>query len=507
MMRRLTLAVVIAAGAITGALLVSNGRTNVREAEAVPTQVMVINSNICFFLTLSDTFTPLQCIFPQLTSPASLRAVANERGLDPGIMTPEDWAGIDLDGNQVHQTDGKMYVFAFVDDLSPVTFELPRGGGQFTNGTRTFTCNATSPTPRDRDCGATTGIGTSEPVDGMVVAAFSCTDATCDLGEHSLNVIQEGVLFPMTYTVVGEPGQVEFFTLETQVQSGVADATECPLETDVAGFTEALGRPQKTVIIARALDRGGNAVTGALINWTVDPGESGVIAGPVTPTLDLGGFGFGAPNVLCALEGVDPSTISVTAQITRSAQGTTFDGNATEDDESVDFDLIGEPVNLTLSVAPDAVACDGASSATVSAQVSDADGNPAVGGTQVRFDVQVLGTANPIVAGTGEGGVATSIVTPLAVQDTGIPVIVTVEGVSDSILVRCGAGVTPAPGATPPGGVGTPPGGAPGGTIRPPDTGSGGDLDGRGALNVWVAIALFAGAMGLVGTRLALRRV
>jgi len=37
-------------------------------------------------------------------------------------------------------------------------------------------------------------------------------------------------------------------------------------------------------------------------------------------------------------------------------------------------------------------------------------------------------------------------------------------------------------------------------------TGTGGDVDGQGALNVWAAVGLFVGALGLVGARLTLRR-
>jgi hypothetical protein len=178
--------------------------------------------------------------------------------------------------------------------------------------------------------------------------------------------------------------------------------------------------------------------------------------------------------------------------------------------------VVGPPDNMTLAVAPAVVACDGAASAEVSATVSDAEGNPVANGTRVRFDVQVLGLANPITATTTDG-VAKSTITPLAASDTGVPVVVS-SGISrdggifsttttGSALVACGPGGAPAPGAPAPGGGAAPGGGPPTGTVRPPDTGSGGDLDGRGALNVWMAVGLFAGAMALVGARLALRRI
>ena len=101
---------------------------------------------------------------------------------------------------------------------------------------------------------------------------------------------------------------------------------------------------------------------------------------------------------------------------------------------------------------------------------------------------------------------SSSTLTALSGIGRGVTVLVSVDDIERSIVVGCTEG-----GAPPPPGEGTPttpppPGeGTPGGTITPPDTGTGGDIDGRGAMPLWAGLALLIGAMGLVGARLGLR--
>jgi hypothetical protein len=140
----------------------------------------------------------------------------------------------------------------------------------------------------------------------------------------------------------------------------------------------------------------------------------------------------------------------------------------------------------------------------VAATVKDANGDLIANGTPVKFDIQVLGTANPIVATTTDG-IATSVITPLAAIGTGAPVVITAgeDEASVAFLVQCQAGSPQAP-PTPGTGTGT---GQPGSGITGPDTGSGGQAGGRAELNAWPAVALFVAAMGLAGARFGLRRV
>jgi hypothetical protein len=136
-------------------------------------------------------------------------------------------------------------------------------------------------------------------------------------------------------------------------------------------------------------------------------------------------------------------------------------------------------------------------SSTVSATLTDAEGNPAVDGNIVRFDVKALGIASPIEAKSAAGA-ATTKVTPLSDLAKGVTVKATllltegeeVEGettpgratptptieeisvpdIEKSILVECAA----APGVPVPGAPA--PSGAP--AISPPATGDGGYLQG-----------------------------
>jgi hypothetical protein len=172
----------------------------------------------------------------------------------------------------------------------------------------------------------------------------------------------------------------------------------------------------------------------------------------------------------------------------------------------VDGFAVGAGSNLALSVDPPAINCDGVTSATVNATVTNKDGDNAADGTDVSWSVQALGTANPLVSNVTAGKTSTTV-TPLAGNVSGVTVIADVNGNQASTLVSCAPGGSLPP---PAGGGQQPGGGTAGGGGRPtivgPDTGSGGDLDGAGPLSAWPAVALFVAAMGLVGARWAIRR-
>jgi hypothetical protein len=172
--------------------------------------------------------------------------------------------------------------------------------------------------------------------------------------------------------------------------------------------------------------------------------------------------------------------------------------------ENIDFTILGPPDSVSSMVAtPATVACDGTQSAELAVTVLDENGDNVANGWEVEFSIQVLGTANPLVATTTDG-VAKSTITPLAAIGTGAPVVITVGDLQTSFLVQCQAGSPQQPGGTSAPGTGT---GRPGGAISGPDTGSGGMAGGRGELSVLPAVALFVAAMALAGARLGLRRV
>src|SRR5207248_2023017 len=182
---------------------------------------------------------------------------------------------------------------------------------------------------QDPDCGGPVGTtpipgGTGlRGQDHVVITELTCSLASCPTrGAQTVTVEQGGIVFPKPFKVVGEARTVSFFTLEKDLQAGVANnATtgkpDCPLIATLAYFTKSLGEAEKTIIIARALDIDGNPITGAWFNWTIDDTSKAVIASPISPTLDLGSFGFGAPNIICAPASALAGTITVKAQLTR----------------------------------------------------------------------------------------------------------------------------------------------------------------------------------------------
>ena len=111
-----------------------------------------------------------------------------------------------------------------------------------------------------------------------------------------------------------------------------------------------------------------------------------------------------------------------------------------------DFTVTGVPATIALTASPAAIACNGASHSTVTALVTDSAGNNVPDGTVVTFSVVSQGTANPINT-TTTAGVATSTVTPLSGDISGV-----VVNVSSGAAQRSRSGstarrrrVTPAP--------------------------------------------------------------
>lgn len=461
---------------------------------------------------------------------------------DNGLLRPEpeDFAALDLDQNQLHPGQ-QLHVITFVDDDASVRFKTDEGEWLQT-GTSEYIC-----TTQDPDCD---GDDSTEG-DGVVVASLT-VDQDVDPGTYTAVAIQEGIGWPLDFNVVGAPEEVTLTplfgkpslstgatpptpsTIENPndpipndglwdtVKGPSGPSTDCNFAATVDGVLGANGSAEKMVVVGKALDRDGNEVIGALLQWNVvwvdepdaDPpatdnpftidSDLAAVSTPLTPTIDAQALGVGFPNFLCGKD--ETGTLELSAKLTSSGLDPQTDEGETT---TIEIEVVGPAENLSLAVNPASLACDGTASAAVTATVTTEDGEPAANGTDVEFEVQVLGTVSPLTADTG-GGTATANVVPFAGVNTGVPVIVTVGDIQRSILVQCGPGSAPTtPGETPP-----PPGGGAGaggqpptGTVRPPDTGSGGDLDGRAALNVWGAVALFAGAMGLVGARVALRKV
>lgn len=457
---------------------------------------------------------------------------------DTGLLLPEpeDFAALDLDQNQIH-VGQSLYVMAFVNDDASVRFTTDEGKFLTPGGpTSNFICNTAA---YDPDCDG----DDATPGDGVVVASLT-VDETVEPGAYEGIVVQEGIGFPFTYNVVGPPDDISLSILFAKPSMQVGgtppppstipnpddpvpnddigqtlpgpdpEPTDCTADLSVNGVLGANSDPRRMIIIAKALDEDGNEVVGALIDWDKTWGgdddtsdytsESDVanVVIPSSPTLDTGALGIGFPQFVCSSSETGTETFNVKFQTTLSGS------SRPNETASIEVTVVDEPANIVLAVNPPTLACDGTASAAVTATITTADGDPVANGTDVDWSVQVLGTVSP-TAGETAGGTATANVVPLAGTNVGVPVIATVGDLQASALVQCGAGSAPTtPGETPPPGGGAGAGGRPPtGTVRPPDTGTGGDLDGRAALNVWGAVALFAGAMGLVGARVALRKV
>ncbi len=98
--------------------------------------------------------------------------------------------------------------------------------------------------------------------------------------------------------------------------------------------------------------------------------------------------------------------------------------------------VTGVPATIALTASPAAVPCNGTSTSTVTAKVTDSAGNNVIDGTPVNFFVVALGTANPIST-TTTGGTASSVITPLAGVTSGVVVSVTSGAAAASILIAC----------------------------------------------------------------------
>lgn len=457
---------------------------------------------------------------------------------EPGVqkVLPADFAILDRDQNQVHEGQ-QLYVMLFVDDDAPVRFtteygrflgvndaNVPGTGKEYFCETYVFTLEG------DPDCDgnpATEG-------DGVVVAKLDL-GVEPEPGTYTVTGIQEGIGFPMEFTIVGPPERIGLEPLfgKTVISTGataptgqlvgdendngIEDKFEDPLPTACnfgATADAVLGAnsdAEKVIIVVKAYDGDDNEVVGALIEWDTpfvntasdpffDESDIAGVALSQTPTLDTGPLGIAFPQFLCGKD--EPGTITLTARF-----GTVLDPAAdTSEEAEIEITVIGPGENIALTVDPATVDCNGTNSATVTATVTTAEGENAANGTDVEWSVQALGTLSPLVS-DATNGVATTVVTPLSGATSGVVVVATVNEDQASVLVNCapGTGTIPPGGGEPGSGTGGA-GGRPGTVITGPDTGSGGDIDGTGALSIWPVIALFTAAMGLAGARFAIRR-
>lgn len=550
----LVLAVVAAFALVGGAVVGAGAPGSAVAQEATPTATPVTTGNIpllaispalCFPLVLARfadqtegalhgaDCQKLDSKDPTLLGTStvghdSLMDLESIIGNGDGVLEPSDFASVDLDGNQVHQADddgtgsspydGNLMILAFVPTKAPVRFRtnlgliIPPGLNSPTQNLTTnpadtagqvYVCDsqagtASGPFVEDADC---SGAATS--TDGVVVARLRSLwgASRADIGPGTVTVNQgTSDVGTIAFRVVGEPRNLSFITLEDTIQDGAGGEGDCPLPGSASGFLGANGTAERSIVLAVAKDIEGNAVTGAVINWSTDDPKKANMAAPLTPTLDLGSFGFGAPNIICGNTAAGTVTVKASIDTHLTTLITYFDPGASLASASTKFTVVGVPASITLTADPASLPCDGTATTTVSAAILDADGTPAVAGTKVHFDVQVLGTASPIDTTTNDKGVATSTITPLSGDISGVPVTVSSGDVISSILVGCTTAAPPTPpapsGTAGPGGA---PSGAPGGVIAGPNTGSG---PGGGGAGGWTYLLALSGLGLLAGSAL-----
>jgi hypothetical protein len=431
-------------------------------------------------------------------------------------ITAEDFTLLDpLDAEQVSETSegyfGGLFIMAFDSDPEgkPVQFDATDGSfhtilnGFVVSAGEHITCDEPG---EDPDC-QTTQLGGFK--DGAATVAFSGPfDKRGDV-TVTASIVGENDSTSITIKGVGEPEElVPLLNLDPKLEAGGTGVCK-PGGNDftfqnLLQITTLAGLPDAGLVAVQVKDADGTGLTLIPVEWESRDEDILVPGFDEQFSLFNSGLLLG-PNLMCS--GPSPGEATVDVSVRRGPNG---QGSVSVLRTELSWTVIGRPAQMVAYAEPATIDCNGVNTTNVNVHVLDARANPGVGGRDVRFDLQVLGTANPIVATTNGDGVATSVVTPLAQEGTtGVPVIITGPlEMATTVMVNCqvGAGTgVPGTGSPPPttgggaGGAGT---GRPGGIIGP-DTGTGGL---GGGLPVWPAVALFVAAMGLIGARYGLTR-
>jgi adhesin/invasin len=345
------------------------------------------------------------------------------------------------------------------------------------------------------------------------VAVFQLINGTATaVDDQSVTVSQEADEQSFDVTVVGAANSVELAVTEDIIASNgsTSNVEDCQSDTDV---TDAIDPPTSSLAYAAAFDADDTLLTRIPVTLSIDPpGDDPDIAALGQGSIDEGVTGntfftlqptqenapVGFYQVVCG--GTGTGTTEVLAEI-----GGGIDSARDE------ITVVGAAGAVALAAAPTGIVCDGVTSSTVTATVTDTNGDPVANGVPVTFEVVALGTANPIQAvTTGATGTASSTITPLSSAGAGVTVVVTAGDadiatpVQASLLVNC-TGFLAAT-ATAVAGAPTPTPGT--GTIAPPDTGTGGYLNQNDSagLPLWTIAAIALGSMTLVAGGLVARR-
>jgi hypothetical protein len=300
-----------------------------------------------------------------------------------------------------------MLIFTFVDDEAPVGLDSDSGLTSLQDTTLTdFDCNsenlaaeavATGDLDADTDC--------SDPVasngDGVVVfhVLNADTGGASRGDDKTVRVRQEDVEQSLALNIVGSPSDVVLTLTETTIgtSGSVSNSNVCATSVDV---TEATAPFNSTLAFATVYDEDDRELTMIPVLISIQPPSDD----PSVAQLGIGSafeditgdtvFTIAAPDApiayyrtVCGGSGTGDTTVEVQID---------SDGDLVPDDDTstVDLTVVGAPASVVLTASPTEIACDGTASSTVTATVTDADGNNVANGTPVNFSVVALGTAN-----------------------------------------------------------------------------------------------------------------
>ncbi len=445
----------------------------------------------------------------------------NGLGDNDGKLEASDLTDLDLDANQITNGAallafpanivGSTYAIAFVNNDGAVTFDSQTGLTVAVNADGVAVAGPTD--GNSETCGSAEGLdldcdtATGSDGDGVVVATLS--DGTAGVGtDVSVDISQSGgTISTETVSVVGVANTVVIASLKDPINTSgnAAAVVTCQNTSDISEGVSMLGDVNRTIVKATVTDNDDVELTRVAVGFTTSSATiatfDGIGASPDSgePSSEVKSYtsisvasttgGTGSFAVICG--GTTTGVAEIKATINPLALN--------EDTDTVDVNVVGAPDNVALTASPAAIDCNGTATASVTATVTDSDGNNVADGTNVNFAVVALGTANPINVDT-VAGAASSTITPLSVATAGVTVIVTSGDAQASILVACNtaAAATAVPG-TPRAGTGT---------IGGPDTGNGGYLgqDSSAGFPLWTLVALALGSLALVGGGMVTRR-
>jgi hypothetical protein len=459
----------IVAGALALAVaLVGFGNVNTQTAQADPLGVVVLNESVAAFFGL--------------TAALDTGTQASLSGATPSITSLADLDPVDLDDDKIIAGQQNAYVVVAVDDSAPVILNQKNLGAvdaTHLNADGNLECSSLSG-KNDPDCDPAHPDGAATR-DGLVVFRINSGIVTAGTTVN-MEITQGTVSISKDLHVVGVPDEISVVAIGGDVVED-GSGTCGPFNAGtLADFNNDITELDVTGLAAIVVDDDNVTLPGVTVNWTTS--AAGTVALGATSSVTLAfDTGTAALNLACG-RSIGEATVT--------ASNVATGGDA--ESAAIVITVVGPPENIALTASPAAIPCDGVTSSVVTAEVTDADGNPVVDGRNVNFSVVALGVASPINVPT-EDGIASSEVTPLSGATAGVTVVVSSGGAQASILVACDDELlTPVVPVDP-----TPP------VVTPPTTGTGFTAQG-GGFPLWTLLALAVAGVALMGGGLVTRR-